>query len=168
VQLTGDEAGTLTDGTDTAGFTEVEEFILSDQDDTFDGTASNASTTVQGGAGDDSITGTGAADSLDGGADADVFDVLDGLTRIPLMAAVSPARSMSNLQAMKLVRSATGRTLQASQKSRNSFSRVKTTRLMARLQMQAPRLKVARAMTASLAQARAIACRVALMRIRLF
>ncbi|MBY6113476.1 Hint domain-containing protein [Mameliella alba] len=75
VTMTGDEAGTATDGTDTLGYTEIERVVLSDQGDSFDGQYGPAGTgvTVEGGAGNDSLIGTEAADSLDGGDDNDTL-----------------------------------------------------------------------------------------------
>ena len=72
--LTGDEAGTLTDGASTATFTEIEILNLGAGDDTVDATASNASITVYGGAGEDEIAGSTADDSLFGGNDNDTLD----------------------------------------------------------------------------------------------
>jgi len=77
VTLTGDEAGTYdfpTDGGD-GSFTEIEEFNLTDQDDTFDGSLSTDGTSVDAGAGDDSLIGGAGDDSFDGG---DGDDTLSG------------------------------------------------------------------------------------------
>lgn len=80
VTLTGDEAGFATNGTDTLNFSEIEHFVLTDQDDAFFGFYDPAATgvTVEGGAGNDSLVGTEAADSIDGGADADTIYGGDG------------------------------------------------------------------------------------------
>ncbi len=102
VTFTGDEAGTLTDGSDTATFTEIEVLVLTAGDDSVDATASNAPVTVAAGAGNDSldmgegadsvageaggdyIAGWGGADTLSGGAGDDTLvggadaDSLDG------------------------------------------------------------------------------------------
>ncbi|MGP6086718.1 Hint domain-containing protein [Antarctobacter jejuensis] len=80
VTMTGDEAGTATDGTDTLTYTQIEGYTLTDQNDIFDGGygASTTGATVAGGGGDDSITGTSSADSLDGGADNDTLRGGDG------------------------------------------------------------------------------------------
>jgi Hint domain-containing protein/hemolysin type calcium-binding protein len=82
VTLTGDEAGTITDGTSTGTFTEIEEFNLTDQSDTFDGSASNVAQTISGNAGDDTLTGGTGADVLYGGLGADsiTFNVGDTAT----------------------------------------------------------------------------------------
>ncbi|MDJ0824195.1 MAG: Hint domain-containing protein [Rhodobacter sp.] len=94
--LSGDEAGTITQGMNSVAFTEVESLILTGQADLFDGSAATSSIeiagglggdTLTGGAGDDTITGglgddriTGGAgnDSLDGGDGSDTLVVSDG------------------------------------------------------------------------------------------
>jgi len=82
--LTGDEAGTITDGASTATFSEIEVIDLGGGDDTVNASASNADITVYGGAGADTITGSTADDSLFGGDDADTIgggtgdDTVDG------------------------------------------------------------------------------------------
>ena len=78
VTLTSDEAGTFSDGSDTATFTAIEDFVLSAQADTIDGSLSTASMTVSAGAGADAITGSSGADTLNGGADGDTFTLADG------------------------------------------------------------------------------------------
>lgn len=101
VTYTGDEAGTITDGTDTITFSEIERLILTDQADVVDATADNTGTnidagdgndtieygygdsTVFGGDGDDYIDGemganSSTADSLDGGAGNDTIWASDG------------------------------------------------------------------------------------------
>ncbi|MEM9851294.1 MAG: Hint domain-containing protein, partial [Pseudomonadota bacterium] len=76
--LTGNEVGTLTDGTDTVTFAEVETLTLTDQNDTLDASAAAAPVTVNAGAGDDTLTGGTGADSLGGGAGDDTFALVDG------------------------------------------------------------------------------------------
>lgn len=71
VTLSGPESGTVSDGTDTASFAEIETFELTDHNDTFDGSAATSGVNVDGGGGDDSITGSGTADTIDGGDGAD-------------------------------------------------------------------------------------------------
>ncbi len=104
VSFTADEAGTITDGTDTITFTEVERLILTDQDDTvtdaaFGGTSINVdlgaghdvvtagigNDTVLGGDGNDTIDAGLSSDTVDGGAGNDLitdtgngFDLLQG------------------------------------------------------------------------------------------
>lgn len=88
ITFTGDEAGTYSDADgDSGSFTEVEAFELTAGNDVLDGSASNASITVDagagadditGGAGDDNITGGGGDDTLTGGAGDDVFVLADG------------------------------------------------------------------------------------------
>lgn len=73
VTYTGDEAGTITDGTDTITFSEVEQIILTDQDDSLDGSADSAGMTVDGGAGNDTIEGGTGNDSLSGGIGSDTI-----------------------------------------------------------------------------------------------
>ncbi|MEM0922296.1 MAG: Hint domain-containing protein, partial [Pseudomonadota bacterium] len=75
VVLTGDEQGSVTGaatGTDT--FSEIEQFDLSDQNDTVDATADTGGITVNANAGDDTVEGGSGNDVLDGGADIDTYD----------------------------------------------------------------------------------------------
>ncbi len=69
--LTADEAGTITNGTDTATFTEIEVFDLDSGNDLVDASAANSSVTVYGGAGEDRVDGSNADDSIDGGTGND-------------------------------------------------------------------------------------------------
>ncbi|CTQ48841.1 Hint domain-containing protein [Jannaschia donghaensis] len=71
VTYSGDEAGTITDGTSTIVFSGIERLILTDFDDVVDATADGAGIDVDAGAGDDIITGGTAADTVDGGAGDD-------------------------------------------------------------------------------------------------
>ena len=80
VSYTGDEAGTLTDGTDTLEFSEIEQVQLNGGNDSLDATADTAGVsvdggggadTVIGGSGNDTIRGGTGSDSLEGGAGAD-------------------------------------------------------------------------------------------------
>ena len=64
VTFSADEAGTVTDGTSTATFSEIEQISLGAGDDTLDGSASDTSATLSGGAGDDSIEGTAGDDLI--------------------------------------------------------------------------------------------------------
>lgn len=73
VTLSGNEQGSLTDGTDTLGFTEIEGFIFTDQDDVFNGAAGSDALTIDTGAGNDTITGGSGNDTLTGGAGNDTF-----------------------------------------------------------------------------------------------
>ncbi|MEM7422908.1 MAG: Hint domain-containing protein [Pseudomonadota bacterium] len=75
VTYTGDEQGTFTDGTDTGTFFEIENIILTDQDDDLDATSDTVGVSVDGGAGNDSLTGGSGADTLSGG---DGVDTLTG------------------------------------------------------------------------------------------
>jgi Ca2+-binding RTX toxin-like protein len=83
VSYTGDEAGTITDGTDTLTFFEIERLILTDRADVVDASGSTAAVSidagdgadrVDGGSGDDSIAGGDGNDSLVGGAGADSIE----------------------------------------------------------------------------------------------
>ncbi len=87
VTYTGDEAGTITDGTDTINFSEIEKLILTDQDDIVDASddtagvdidARDGNDTIEGGAGDDRIDGGTGDDSLTGGAGNDTFNYAAG------------------------------------------------------------------------------------------
>ncbi|SMX47012.1 Bifunctional hemolysin/adenylate cyclase precursor [Maliponia aquimaris] len=66
VTFTGDEAGTITDGTSTAGFAEIERLTLTEQADLLDASADSAGTSVAAGGGDDTLTGGSGDDVLDG------------------------------------------------------------------------------------------------------
>ncbi|MEP4337091.1 MAG: calcium-binding protein, partial [Roseobacter sp.] len=74
VTMTGAEAGTLTDGTDTATFSQIEDISLTNQGDIFDGTAIVSGVDISGGAGDDTMTGGSGEDTLDGGSDDDTIE----------------------------------------------------------------------------------------------
>ncbi|GLS87802.1 hypothetical protein GCM10010873_27760 [Cypionkella aquatica] len=71
LNLTGAEAGTITDGTSTTSFTEVERFQLGSGNDTVTGGAGNDS--VDGGAGNDSMSGGAGNDTLAGGLGTDAL-----------------------------------------------------------------------------------------------
>lgn len=71
--FTADEDGTISDGTDTSSFVEIENFVLTDQDDTVDATATTSGVTIDAGDGDDDITGGSGADVLDGEGGDDTF-----------------------------------------------------------------------------------------------
>lgn len=91
VTYTGNETGFITDGTDTIQFSEIEELVLTDQDDVVDARndsvgvnidAGDGNDTLQGGSGDDSFTGGLGDDqitlSASGGTDAITdFDLSD-------------------------------------------------------------------------------------------
>ena len=66
VTYTGDEAGTITDGTNTLTFSQIEQIILTNQADTVDASASTVGVTLTGLDGDDSIIGSSGADELSG------------------------------------------------------------------------------------------------------
>ncbi|MEL6571957.1 MAG: Hint domain-containing protein [Pseudomonadota bacterium] len=70
VDLTGPETGTISNGTDTASFAEIEEIVTGSGDDTVTGGA--GSDTVSTGAGEDEVTFSGG-DDIDTGTDDDVL-----------------------------------------------------------------------------------------------
>ncbi|MGR3794718.1 Hint domain-containing protein [Vannielia sp. SX4] len=78
ITLTGAEAGTVTDGTDTSNFSEIENFETGAGADTIDGAAATTGFTANTGAGDDVLIGGDGADTLLGGDDADTFYAGDG------------------------------------------------------------------------------------------
>lgn len=78
VTLSGDEAGTLANGGDTASFSEIEEFVLTDQNDVFDGTLSSASFTLDAGDGNDRVATGNGADIIDLGDGDDQASVGEG------------------------------------------------------------------------------------------
>ncbi|MEP3846266.1 MAG: Hint domain-containing protein [Paracoccaceae bacterium] len=76
-----DESGTITDGTDTITFSEVERLILTDQADSVDATAvyngifgDNPGIDVQTGDGNDTVASGWGGDTIDGGAGDDSLD----------------------------------------------------------------------------------------------
>ncbi|MGH1414445.1 MAG: Hint domain-containing protein [Pelagimonas sp.] len=96
VTYAGTETGTMSFGADTVGFSEIEQFNLTDSDDTLDASAStvgvyvkagegadsmlggSGSDTLVGEEGDDTLAGGGGDDSLSGGAGSDTFVLSDG------------------------------------------------------------------------------------------
>ena len=70
LSFTGNEAGTLSDGTSTASFSEIERFTLGSGNDTVNAAAATGGVTVDAGAGADLITGGSGNDTLTGGAGA--------------------------------------------------------------------------------------------------
>lgn len=73
VTFSGDEAGTVASGGDTAQFSEIERIDLGAGNDTVDGTASAGGIDVDGGAGDDFLRGGAGGDTLSGGSGDDVI-----------------------------------------------------------------------------------------------
>ncbi|MEZ5912906.1 MAG: Hint domain-containing protein [Paracoccaceae bacterium] len=71
--FSGDEAGTLGDGTSTATFSEIEHVTLGSGDDTVDASATTGGVDASGGGGADAMTGGSGADTLDGGSGADTL-----------------------------------------------------------------------------------------------
>ena len=74
VTYTGDEEGTITDGSDTLSFSEIERLTLTDHADVVDASADSVGVDVDGAGGSDTITGGTGADSIQGGNDADSLD----------------------------------------------------------------------------------------------
>lgn len=73
VFLSGSESGNVTSTEGTANFVQVEDFILTNQADTFQGTNSSANMQVDGGGGDDALTGGSGNDTLIGGTGNDTL-----------------------------------------------------------------------------------------------
>ncbi|WP_323038291.1 Hint domain-containing protein [Gemmobacter sp.] len=73
IVFTGNEAGTLTDGTGTATFSEVEEIWLGNGSNTADASATDAGVQIHGGSGTDALTGGAGYDTLVGGGGADTL-----------------------------------------------------------------------------------------------
>lgn len=69
VDMAGDESGSYNFGTDSGNgtFSEIEQFDLTDQDDTFNGFAATGGSTVYGGDGNDQLNGSAGDDSFYGG-----------------------------------------------------------------------------------------------------
>ncbi|MGB8621909.1 MAG: calcium-binding protein, partial [Paracoccaceae bacterium] len=74
----GDEAGTLTDGTGSVNFSEIESLTLTAQDDSVDASADGAGVNISAGDGNDTITGGSGDDVIDGGAGNDTLTGGDG------------------------------------------------------------------------------------------
>lgn len=73
VIFSADEAGTLSDGTDTLSFSEIERIRLADNNDLVDGSATTTNINVEGMGGDDSIIGGSGGDNIDGGTGNDTL-----------------------------------------------------------------------------------------------
>jgi len=87
ITYTGDEAGTITDGTNTIAFSEIENLILTDADDIVDASADTSGANIDarggndaivGGDGDDTISGGTGNDTISGGAGNDTFEYSAG------------------------------------------------------------------------------------------
>ncbi len=78
VTYTGDEAGTITDGTDVVTFLGIENFVLTDFADVFDASDDSFGIVVDAGEGNDLITGGSGADSIVGGDGNDSIQLSDG------------------------------------------------------------------------------------------
>ncbi|MDJ0628422.1 MAG: Hint domain-containing protein [Rhodobacter sp.] len=73
VTYSGDEAGTIVDGTDSLSFSQVEALTLTEQDDSVDASQDNAGVRVEGGAGSDTIIGGSGSDLIEGGKGDDLL-----------------------------------------------------------------------------------------------
>tara|TARA_R110002012_G_scaffold23863_5_gene80431 strand:- start:3192 stop:6431 length:3240 start_codon:yes stop_codon:yes gene_type:complete len=73
VTFTGAEAGTFTDGTSTASFSEIERIEGSTFDDTIDAGNDTGGVSLSGGGGNDRIIGGSGADTIEGGAGDDLL-----------------------------------------------------------------------------------------------
>ena len=73
VAFSGDEAGTITDGTHTIAFSEVEQLVLTEDADVVDAQNSGADLVIDSRGGDDSIATGSGNDSLVGGGGADTL-----------------------------------------------------------------------------------------------
>ena len=71
VSYTGDEEGTLTDGTDTITFSEIEGFVLTDQDDRMIGSANDLDAYIDAGDGNDTVSTDSGDDTVLGGGGND-------------------------------------------------------------------------------------------------
>ncbi|MBU2992969.1 Hint domain-containing protein [Octadecabacter sp. 1_MG-2023] len=86
VTATGDESGSISDGTSTATFSEIEAIETEGGDDVINLSNDSAGMTVDSGAGDDTITGGSGNDSIVAGSGVDAItggagnDVMDGGT----------------------------------------------------------------------------------------
>ncbi|MEP4197732.1 MAG: Hint domain-containing protein [Aliishimia sp.] len=73
VTYTANEAGTITNGSDTLNFSEIEKIVLTDQADVVDATADSAGIDIEAGDGDDTISGGTGDDKVSGGSGNDTF-----------------------------------------------------------------------------------------------
>ena len=71
VTYTGDEAGTITDGSDTITFSEIEALDLTGQADVVDASSDSAGVAIDAGAGDDTVTFGAGDDSITSGSGYD-------------------------------------------------------------------------------------------------
>lgn len=78
VTYSGDEAGTITNGTDTITFSEIENIFLTAFDDSVDGGADSSGMNIFADDGEDTVTGGSGDDSIEGGGDDDTIFGGDG------------------------------------------------------------------------------------------
>lgn len=78
VTYTGDEAGTITDGTNTITFSEIEHLILTEGADYVQPVADGVGVWIEGRGGDDTILGGQGNDTIDGGDGNDYLEDLTG------------------------------------------------------------------------------------------
>jgi Ca2+-binding RTX toxin-like protein len=82
VTYSGDEAGTIAAGPDSATFSEIESLSLTDSDDTVDGSGDSTGVNLRAGSGDDNLTGGAGADTLLGEAGDDTLRGGDGADQL--------------------------------------------------------------------------------------
>ncbi|MGB3148283.1 MAG: Hint domain-containing protein, partial [Paracoccaceae bacterium] len=73
LNFSGNEAGTLSDGTSTASFSQIERVTLGSGDDSVNASLTTTGVNVDAGAGNDSLVGGSGNDSLIGGTGSDTF-----------------------------------------------------------------------------------------------
>ena len=78
VTYTDSEAGTLSDGTDSVTFSQIERVILTDTNDRVEGSLDSAGLNISAGAGDDSVYGGAGDDTVLGGAGDDLLEGAGG------------------------------------------------------------------------------------------
>lgn len=74
VSFTGSEAGVITNGAETQTFSQIEELVLTDQNDSVDASADSAGVSIDAGAGDDTVVGGSGGDVIDAGTGNDSVD----------------------------------------------------------------------------------------------
>lgn len=74
VTYTGDKTGTITDGTSTLSFSEIERIILTEGTDVLRGDSDSAGINIEGLGGNDTIDGGSGTDTIDGGTGNDSID----------------------------------------------------------------------------------------------
>ncbi|MEM7694795.1 MAG: LamG-like jellyroll fold domain-containing protein [Pseudomonadota bacterium] len=78
VTYTGDEAGSITNGTHTITFSNIETVVLGSNADAVDASADSVGVDIDAGAGNDTLNGGGGNDTLTGGTGRDTIVLTDG------------------------------------------------------------------------------------------